>query len=511
MEKVMEKLLKEHLSPKLENINKEINEFKPNLSILSRKLKSNIKSKLVNWFESFIEIFHELVQEFDPLQLEMVEFEINQAKKKNPTLHLLILQFLKYHPVDLEKICSSCLGKSSFYELKLNCEKGPSELGEWINNYSNKIYRPPDGWIYILENYVRNSTNPQLKILGKKVVQQMDLYNEFMSFQIQREIEKGFRYKYHYDDNQLEFWVESNSIISKDSYYWKFLYARMKVIGRLHHQTKKIRFKIVLSDTKKKLPTKRLFGPREVNSGSTDYQTINIWRSEEHYKLLIHESIHFYNLDGSYDLFEENNKINLECLYQIGDDNETRIYESYTESLTIFFHTFANAYQIFYLSNKNKSSNSNLLSSNSLSKSSKDIILKIWEDLWFKEKKFALLQVAKIYHHVNPKSDTFQDFLITSEKNCQKERNENLFKLEQRTSVLSYHFLKTVNLIFDQEFLEWIKNIKKPHPGSLIKFKDFIHKKTHNPEFVKCVDIALNHIKKKKISKNMRMTFYDVI
>jgi len=504
----MEKVLKEHLSPELEKLNLEINQFKPSKplsSILTRKIKPNIKTKLNQWFNSFIKIFHELVFEFDQTHLEMEESEIEPEKKKNPTLHLLLMQFLKYYPKDLESICSSCLGKSSFSELKSSCQKGPNHLGEWINTYSNQIYRPPQGWIYVLENHTKNSSDSQLKLLGKKLVQQLDLYNEFMSFQIQRDVEKGFRYKYHYVDHHLEFWVESNSKIPKNSYYWKFLYARMKVVARLHQQTKKIQFEITLSGNTKKLPTKQLFGPREVNSGSTDYQTIRIWRSEEHYKLILHESIHFYNLDGSYDLFEENKKINLECLYQVGDGNETRIYEAYTESLTIFLHTFANAYQVFYLANEKSLTKS-------LTGKSIQTIRTIWDDLWLKEKKFALLQVAKIYHHINPSSKTFADFLIKSEKSCQKERAENSFKLEQRTSVLSYHFLKTANLVFDQEFLGWIKDLKNPHPGSLEKFKEFLQKLTHNIEFVQCVDSALKHIQNKhsKVSKSMRMTFYDV-
>ena len=66
---------------------------------------------------------------------------------------------------------------------------------------------------------------------------------------------------------------------------------------------------------------------------------IVIWRKEEHMKLILHESIHFYNLDGSLDLSNQNNQINLECHYQIGDRNETRIYEAYTETLAVFLNS----------------------------------------------------------------------------------------------------------------------------------------------------------------------------
>lgn len=505
----MERVLKKHLSPELNTLNKEINSFQPKLPILNRKWTPKLKTKLSVWFDDFLKNYHQLVLEFDPRKLKIKDQAVLDHKKRNPTLHLLLSEFLEKFPNDLKSICSSCLGESSFLELKKNCQKGPTQLGEWINFYSNKIYRPPRGFIYVLESYTRSSNNSQLRVLGKKIVSQLDLYNEFMSFQIQRDLERGFKYLYSYSDSELDFQVESNSRIDLESYYWKFLYARMKVIARMHSKHKKIGFEIVLSNQKKKLPSKKFFGPREVNSGSTDYETIRIWRSEEHYKLLIHEAIHFYNLDGSYDLFDENKGINLECTYQIGDQNETRIYEAYTESLTIFFHTFANAYQIYYLSNLEKDKKI----PRTLNKKNLSEIKDLWDDLWTKEKKFAILQVAKIYHHINPSSKTFADFLIKSEKTCQKERDDVKYKLEQRTSVLSYHFLKTTNLVFDQEFLGSISDLSNPHPKSLTKLMNYFKKLTHNSSFVQVVDSALKYIEnnEKKMSKSMRMTFYDVI
>ena len=69
--------------------------------------------------------------------------------------------------------------------------------------------------------------------------------------------------------------------------------------------------KEVNSGIKTSSKSSNLFGPEEVNSGSTDYRTITIWRSEEHFKVILHESIHFFNLDGSLDLSDQNDKINL--------------------------------------------------------------------------------------------------------------------------------------------------------------------------------------------------------
>ncbi len=115
----------------------------------------------------------------------------------------------------------------------------------------------------------------------------------------------------------------------------------MKSISRLYVKGKpsKIKFKILLTDQLKKLPRKcKLFGPEEVNSGSTDYQTITLWRKEEHFKVILHESVHFYNLDGTFDLSHQNDNINLEKHFQIAPNTKTRIYEAYTETLAIFLN-----------------------------------------------------------------------------------------------------------------------------------------------------------------------------
>jgi hypothetical protein len=502
----MTNLVIKHLNPELKKLNDEVNKLNITNRIFTRKWSPQMKNKLKTWMYTFITNFDILVKEFNHSKITLENQKIRTDKKTNPTLYILLLEFIEKYPEDIKKICSDSLGEESFILLKKSCLKGPEDLGEWINTYSNQIYRSDtNSWINVLESYTKKSTNHKINLLGERLVNHLNQYNEFMSFQIQRDIEKGFLYLYKYQDNHLIFEVESDYKIDLESHYWKFLYARMKIMARMHQKRNLIRFKIYLSKQTKKLPTKKLFGPKEVNSGSTNYHTINIWREEEHYKLIIHESIHFYNLDGSLDLFDENNKINLECSYQIGDHNETRIYEAYTESLTIFFHTFANAYQIYYLSNLEFKPN--LLDKKIIYND----IYDLWCILWEKERKFGVLQVARIYNHINPTSTTISDFLIKSNKTCKKERTANKYKLEQRTAVLSYHFLKTANLIFDQEFLKWIPDLNDPHPGSLIKFTKFVKTLTHNSDFINIINDGLTAIRNKKNTSNsMRMSFYDI-
>jgi hypothetical protein len=226
-------------------------------------------------------------------------------------------------------------------------------------------------------------------------------------------------------------------------------------------------------------------------------------------KLILHESIHFYNLDGSLDLSSQNDKINLECYYQIGDNNETRIYEAYTETLAVFLNSFANSYQIYYLNPKNK----HLLTQNDLTINDIDNINSIRCYLWNLERKFALIQISKIFLHFNTKSIDFNDFLINSKNNkevCKMKRSRMLYKLEQRTSVLSYHILKGANIFFDLEFIKWLPDIFNPHPKSLFNFFNYIVTRTHNAEFIKAINQVITYLKQThNYSKNLRMTFYE--
>ena len=89
-------------------------------------------------------------------------------------------------------------------------------------------------------------------------------------------------------------------------------------------------------------------------------------------------------------------------------------------------------------------------------------------------------------------------------------REKIQFKLEQRTSVLSYHILKGANLIYDDEFIKWVPDIFQPHPKSLHLFFNYITQKTHTTEFIDLINLAIKYIKNlKSYNKNLRMTFYE--
>ncbi len=481
-------------------------------------LKNQTSSiNLEDWMNKFIFVYHQLVHELDTSKINI---KVNKIKNnKQISIEFLIDQLFKKGildyknninknlPIDLLKDLHKIFDKQKKTKKKSDINRISKSLSEWFNKYNNEIYYSENGKISFIQ-FLRTKKDNNEDLVNQ-LIQKLEKYNMFTSYNIQKQLDIGFKYEYTYSDNELEFKIYSNDNIPLDNLYWKFLYARMKCIPRLYKkENHKVKFKILLTNQLKKMPRKKqLFGPEEVNSGSTDYTEITIWRKEEHFKLILHESIHFFNLDGSYDLTGQNDNIDLKCHFQIEDDVKTRIYESYTESLAVFLNTFANAYQIFYL-NQNDPRNINL-TENQLQE-----IKQIKDKLWIQEKKFFLLQIAKIFIHINPKSNNFADFLVDT-NNCQISRQQTKYKLHQTTSLLSYHIIKGANIIFDQDFLQWLKNPFDPHPKSLYKFADYVLPKTKDQIFINLVNKAIKYLKtpklklSKKLKKTLRMTSYE--
>ncbi len=481
----------------------------PKSSIISRKYPNKTELTLLEWMKKYCQSYHTLFLEFNPNNIKIIHHRKSPKTKTSISIKELLKQlYLECpdlnHILDFDKKILEKLKKATF----TSTITSNKELSEWFNNYNQEIFDIENNFITALFKF---SEKPNLSIKLRKIIQELltklEGCSKFMSYDINEELNKGFEYSYLYHDSQLKFKVHSHTNIPIDNIYWRFLYARMKSIPKTYSVSsipKTISFEIFLSEQKKQLPRKgHIFGPQQINSGCTDYQTITIWRKEEHFKLILHESIHFYNLDGSFDLSHQNENINLECNYQIGDKNETRIYEAYTESLATFLNSFGNAYQIHYLEN------SNIAQSSTLTDHDFNKIYKIRQDLWNLERRFAIMQISKIFININPESNSFEDFLVNP-STCSRDRSNMIHKLQQRTSVLSYHILKGANIFFDIEFIEWLPNVFNPHPKSLYKFYEYITEKTNKPEFIKAINQMIKYMKSlPKYDKNLRMTFYE--
>lgn len=143
---------------------------------------------------------------------------------------------------------------------------------------------------------------------------------------------------------------------------------------------------------------------------------IHIFREEEWFKVLIHESFHNLNLDFSkYD--HGYSDIYVQSLFP--NRKDIRFYESYCEIWALLFHS------LFYSLEHNTPLN------------------KILSD----ELNFSFFQCAKILDHFNMK---YTDFYTNSNKAILKRSD-----YKENTPILSYYFFKTIFLYHINDFLEW--------------------------------------------------------
>ena len=120
-----------------------------------------------------------------------------------------------------------------------------------------------------------------------------------------------------------------------------------------------------------------ILGPKEINTGFTTYQhKLCIFREEELNKVLIHELIHYLQLDLGY---IKSNRIS--NYFNINPNIEIRLNEAYTEILALIINVSINSY--LNKGRKNYSFANKMINY---------------------ELKFTLYQISKILIHYNFKS-----------------------------------------------------------------------------------------------------------
>jgi len=207
-----------------------------------------------------------------------------------------------------------------------------------------------------------------------------------------------------------------------------------------------------------------VIGPRETNSGfSISDKLLCVYRSEELNKVLVHELIHYLELDlGSIKFKDVSNHFNINP-----NTKFIRINEAYTEILGIIINTIINSPNIHNT-------------------------LKIMDY----ELTYSCYQVAKILHLF--KFETAYEFFYN------KYDGKNKFK--QNTSIFSYFILKSAIMYNLDDFLEKYLN------NSLTKynFTSFILEQC-STEFINIINDYMNYIKinkKSNIYYTLRMTCY---
>lgn len=251
--------------------------------------------------------------------------------------------------------------------------------------------------------------------------------------------------------------------IKKIFIFLNFLFGLMKKINKPESLT----YYLFLTQAKKTLPKNRftVLGPLHCNSGLTfgcqKKGTILIFRKEEWFKLLIHETFHSLCLDFNNLHSEEfNDKFKKEL---ININSKLNLFESYTEFWAVLLYSVYNAYTLV----------ENTIDENSF--------LLYLDFILHYEKIFSLFQCVKVLDYMGL---TYRN-LIQNDEIGQGLRN---LYYKEDTNVFAYYVMKCVLIYYKEEFLLWCEK----NNGNIL----FNFKKT-NENLFSFFDFLKNHIGRK--------------
>jgi hypothetical protein len=310
-------------------------------------------------------------------------------------------------------------------ELKIYTGKF-KEFVDWYNTNIHKLTIP------------QNTDNKYGKILFVPIPERQLLHsiydNKFVCIDIHQEIETTdiIHEKYIIDNkHNIDLFLFEHSKIYPDMEKVAKIITVIKTLAKKDYDVNLI---IIFSEQKKIIQNNtEILCCNHINSGST-YHTkiITCFRREEFYKVLMHELIHYYQLDFH---FTSNYYKKLEAILDVPDIiGIDRLNESYTESLTILIMSCF----MYYYNNFDKPIKYYI---------NKEII-------------FSLFQLAKILKLFG--ASKFDDYL------------DKKIIIKQHTSVRSYFFIKTFLLLNLKDFLEflddsfYVNNIRLIEFGKLI-------------------------------------------
>lgn len=401
------------------------------------------------------------------------------SKNINRQSNICIIQILKYmfqqkiiHTIDLPKSDCDILQN-------LIIQNKHNELGKFINEHNRPIYKVIGDliWNRKLPPYILNQLDKYDNLL----------YGHFTPLSVHNEIESSNLikniYKINYQTktiNLTTFTINGRKISNKK---FNIIIKRILLIS-LISSLDTINIDLYFTKQEKKIGNSvRLLGPNEINSGLTSWGNINkiaIFREEEMDKLIIHELIHYCNLDFHSVDFPYINK------YNINPNTKIILNESYTEIMANIINCICCSYEYQEIENKE--------------------LFRLYLNY---ETKYSIYQCAKILMLFG--FQNYQEFNITYD-------GKNKFR--QTTSVFSYFFVKCAllyNINSLSKFLETyvmtnknglaIKNISNAKNDYI----ELAHASLQNVNFAKVINSSIQKILRmknisSKIKKTLRMT-----
>jgi hypothetical protein len=231
---------------------------------------------------------------------------------------------------------------------------------------------------------------------------------------------------------------------------------------------------------------------------------IVVFRKEEWFKVLIHETFHNFALDFS-DMNTKDCHARILSIFPV--NSEVNLFEAYTE----FWARIMNVLFCSYFNTKNKNNNKRDL----------DEFLGNTEYFINMEMIYSFFQLVKVLGFMN------MEYRQLYEKTDISQGIRNTMYKED-TSVLSYYVITLILIYNYQSFLSWCKTNNtellqfKKSSGSQKSFCDFIEKKYKSPRMLKAIDCSDTFFKKIKnksnnkkgnsafLTNNLRMTICEL-
>lgn len=371
---------------------------KTTYTLLDELSKLKIKTPKINYH--FNNLYNDILSIYKSINLEesSITYTSKKIESQNNKYLIDIIHYL-YKNSKLDKCMNNYTKDEQNHFIDLLNENNYTKLNNWLNQYGSKFMRKLH--LLLITNKI-----PQ-ELTNKDI--DTDTINEFVNMEILdyllNNLDCKHNYNVTYENISLNLTIYGCKNIPKAKIQFIITIVLMMALYKTKH-AQTLTIDLFLTPFKKKinLDTK-LLGAREINSGFTSpgYK-ICIFRNEELYKVLIHELIHYLDLDLGFMTFDT-----MHQYVNINPKTEIRANEAYTELLAIIIMSIIHSYD----GRKN---------------------IALYKKILTNELKFSLYNVAKIlvYFGFNTADEFFKPYY------------SDHFK--QNTSVCSYFIIKTALL-----------------------------------------------------------------
>jgi hypothetical protein len=367
-------------------------------------------------------------------------------------------------------------------------------------------------------------------IEGEKEFENTDIQDKWVDFEKNKNIPKGFDYDYSPElaRNEIErmpkYGCIYNFILNGRNIQVNIIMPRTEKIStnQCQEQIKRIfvwlfiatkyaskqcsrnlNIFIYLTNLKKTLPShSKQINQEHANTGFTttcsSVSEIHIFRDEEWFKVLIHETFHNLGLDFS---GIENKTIN-QCIYNIFPmKTEEKYFETYCE----MWAEIINVMFVTFVSSKNKKI--------------ENLIKKTLELLNI-EREFSMFQCMKVLHFFGM---TYRDLYEKTPTAV----HARMYKYKESTPIFSYYILKSIMMFYVDEYIEWcavhnhwsLNFDKGEKPNNLKEYCRFVREHYKNDAFLHNIDtiekrVFTNNSTSKRVSNDimqtLRMTVFEI-